>query len=351
MKDNKKIKITWDDIDNISDNVNNTPQPSCDRTWGSVSQNFESEINGETGSDSIFLKGWFYLGLSGLLGAFFAWIICEPSYNDYYKSGWLGNMMFPIMTIFMCINFGIIESIIERSWKRTIRRVFSSFGLGLVIGYILAVIAGLLFIFLTVLIFQSGSNGKEIASSPIFWLSRGIAWALFGIAGGLVFGIISKSGKKTSYGMLGGAIGGFIGGFFFDPIALLTNGGEVSRAIGMIILGASTGVAIGLVENALKERWLYVSRGPLAGKQFVLYQNFISIGRSQECLIYLFKDTSILDKHAVIVKKAGRTVIIAFGPVEISGQIYQDQKQKVLSSGDIIRIGRYTFTYAEKEKK
>jgi hypothetical protein len=170
------------------------------------------------------------------------------------------------------------------------------------------------------------------------------------MAGGLVFGIVSKSGKKTSYGMLGGVIGGFIGGFLFDPISLLTNGGEASRAIGMSILGASTGIAIGLVESALKERWLYVSSGPLAGKQFVLYQDFVTIGKAQDCLIYLFKDPSILEQHATIVRRGGRSVINAFGPVVISGQVYQGQKQKVLSSGDVLQIGRYTFTYSEKEK-
>jgi len=322
-----------------------------DRTWGSISENLTPGINAETSSGSIFLKGWFYLGLSGLLGAFFAWLICEPSFNDYQESGWLGNMIFPLMTIFMCVNFGTIESIVERSWQRAIKRGFSSLGLGLVIGFILAMIAGLIFIFFKVLLVNSGISENDLVSNPILWLSRGFAWALLGMAGGLVFGIISKSGKKTSYGVLGGVIGGFIGGFFFDPISLLTNGGEASRAIGMIILGTSTGIAIGLVESVLKERWLYVSSGPLAGKQFVLYQDFITIGKSQECLIFLFKDPSILEQHATIVKRAGRTIINAFGPVEISGQLYQEQQQKVLCSGDVLRIGRYTFTYAEKEKK
>ena len=349
--DPKKIRITWDDIDKADNQISNTSPQVDRRTWGYVSENPIPGVNREISSGSIILKGWFYLGLSGLIGAFLAWIICEPSFNDNYKNGWLGNMMLPLMTILMCVSFGTIESIIERSWGKVFKRGFSSFGLGLVIGYILAMIAGFLFIFFQILIVNSGVSENNLASNPIFWLSRGLAWALFGMAGGLVFGVVSKSGKKTSYGVLGGAIGGFIGGFFFDPIFLLSNGGEASRAIGMIILGASTGIAIGLVESALKERWLYVSSGPLAGKQFVLYQDFVTIGKAQDCMIYLFKDPSILEQHATIVRRAGRSVINAIGPVMISGQLYQGHKQKVLCTGDVLQIGRYTFTYAEKEKK
>jgi len=348
--DLKKIRITWDDIDKAESSISDTSSTEEKRTWGTISENQFLEASKETTGGSILLKGWFYLGLAGLIGAFLAWIICEPSFDDRYKGGWSSTMIIPLMTILICISLGTIESVVERSWKKAIKRGISSCGLGLVLGYLFAIFAGLLFIVFGVLLINLGADESSLALNPVFWLSRGIAWALIGLAGGLIFGIISKSKKKTSFGMLGGLIGGFIGGLLFDPIALLTNGGEASRAIGMSILGGSTGIAIGLVENALKERWLYVKSGPLAGKQFVLYQDLVTIGKAQDSTIYLFKDPSILEQHATIMKRAGRSVINAFGPVVISGQMYQSQKEKVLCNGDILQIGRYTFTYAEKEK-
>lgn len=348
--DPKKIRITWDDIDKAESSIANTSSTEEKRTWGTISENQFLEASKETTDASILLKGWFYLGLAGLIGAFLAWIFCEPSFEDVYESSWWGKMMFPLMTILICVSFGTIESVVERSWKKSFRKGLSSCGLGLTIGFIFAILAGFLFIFFSMLLVNLGISERNLATNPFFWLSRGLAWALFGMAGGLIFGIVSKSGRKTSFGILGGVIGGFIGGLFFDPISLLTNGGEASRAIGMSILGASTGIAIGLVENALKERWLYVKSGPLAGKQFVLYQDLITIGKAQDSTIYLFKDPSVLEQHATIMKRAGRSVINAFGPVVISGQMYQGQKQKVLCTGDILQIGRYTFAYAEKEK-
>ena len=117
----------------------------------------------------------------------------------------------------------------------------------------------------------------------------------------------------------------------FDPISFATHGGAVSRAVGFGLLGMATGIAMGLVESALKDRWLYVTAGPLAGKQFILYKPQTNIGSIQACDIYLFKDPEILPQHATLVQKGGRIHLIAEGPVYISGQ--RVHSSRVLESG------------------
>jgi len=295
------------------------------------------------------MKGWFYLGLAGALGAFLAWLFCEPSLDDglHGVTGWGGVMFVPLAVILISLGLGLAESIVERSWKRAVARGFASAGLGLVLGFVFFALGGLIFNILTSLAIEMG---VESATNPLFWICRALAWAAFGMAGGLIFGIVSKSGKKVTYGMLGGAIGAAIGGLLFDPISLLTQGGEASRAIGISILGASTGVAIGLVESALKDRWLYVASGPLAGKQFILYHDQTTIGRQQSCTIYLFKDPSILDQHAVIQHRGARTFITAYGEVAVSGQRLRPNMERVLANGEAIQIGQYVFQYSEKAK-
>ena len=67
--------------------------------------------------------------------------------------------------------------------------------------------------------------------------------------------------------MLGGVIGAGLGGLLFDSIVLATHGGALSRGAGLGLTGMATG--IGIIERALKDRWLYVTSGPLAGKQFI----------------------------------------------------------------------------------
>src|SRR5262249_32508575 len=155
---------------------------------------------------------------------------------------------------------------------------------------------------------------------PAVWLGRGLAWAVFGAAGGTVYGIVGQSSKKGKYGVMGGALGAGIGGMLFDPIVMLTHAGSVSRAVGFSLVGLATGVGMGLVESALKDRWLYVVSGPLAGKQFILYKSETTIGSRQEDDIYLFKDPNILPRHAVISLNGARATLTAAGSVLWAGQ-------------------------------
>lgn len=349
----EKITISWDEIEKVADSppqpayVTPQAQATADKSWGNVGAAMPMGVASSASQGALYLKTWFYLGAAGLVGAFLAWLFCEPSFEDGQGGGWGNIMLFPLMAILMCISFGTVEGLVERSWNRALLRGLAAVGLGLVFGFILNIAANIIFTLLLTII---GALGVESVANPLLWFSRAIAWAAFGVAGGLIYGIVSKSGKKTSYGILGGAIGAAVGGVLFDPISLVTQGGEASRAIGMSILGASTGIAIGLVESALKDRWLYVASGPLAGKQFILYHDQTTIGKQQSCNIYLFKDPSILDLHAVMDHRAGRSILTAYGDVVVSGQTLRKKTERVLTSGDTIQMGRYSFQYAEKPK-
>jgi CDP-diglyceride synthetase len=354
-----KIRITWDDVEK-ADVAEPTPvaipvpratPAGGSEPWGNISPHADAVPAVGMSGGSLLRKGWFYLGAAGLLGAFLAWLLCEPSFDDGGIGGWGNVFLLPLTTILMCISLGTVESLVERSWQRAMLRGLAAGGLGLVLGFLFDFFAQTVYSFFIELLIALGAEAENLATNPAFWMSRALAWAAFGMAGGLIFGIVCKSGKKTSYGMLGGVIGAAIGGLLFDPISLLTQGAEASRAIGLSILGASTGVAIGLVESALKDRWLYVSGGPLAGKQFVLYQDLVTIGKNQSSTVYLFKDPGVSEQHATIEQKAGRSLLTAYGPVVVSGQTLQGQMQHMLSSGDVLQIGRYTFSYAEKERR
>src|SRR5207237_942525 len=121
-----------------------------------------------------------------------------------------------------------------------------------------------------------------------------------------------------------------------------------SRAVGFALIGVAAGVAIGIVESALKDRWLYVASGPLAGKQFILYKPVTAIGSSQQCDIYLFKDNSIQPQHARIELRGAQTFIQAQGPIFVSGQ---PTRSRALQSGDLVQIGRYAFHFRERHRK
>jgi hypothetical protein len=315
------------------------------KSYGTITEAADKapEIAEERGS--FMLQGWFYLGAAGLLGAVLGWGLCEPGFFDGETGHRWGNVwMVPGIITFMCIGFGIAESSVERSVQKALLRGLLALPLGVVLGFIFYFIANIIY---NIGLGICANAGVQSFRNPAVWIARGIAWAVFGAAGGTVYGIVGQSMKKAKYGVLGGMIGAGIGGMIFDPIAMLTRGGGPSRAVGFALVGVATGVAMGLVESALKDRWLYVTAGPLAGKQFILYKSQTTMGSQQQADIYLFKDDKILAQHALILISGSRVQFRARGPAYVGGSPVQT---RILQDGDLLQIGRYAFRYRERHR-
>lgn len=351
-QDQQKLRVTLEDLSEIGSQTANivstgsvaSGESPGVRSYGNVNSMPEAPaLTQEKGS--IFLQGWCYLGLAGLAGALIAWAIAEPGFMDGGDHHWGNIWMLPLLVTLMCIGFAVAESIVERSTRKALIRGGLALPLGIVLGFIFNGIANIFFAILLGICYQLGVVSIH---NPAAWVARGLAWMVFGAAGGVVYGIIGQSMKRTGYGVLGGAVGAAVGGMIFDPISFATHGGATSRAVGFGLLGLATGVAMGLVESALKDRWLYVTAGPLAGKQFILYKPQTAMGSSQSCDIYLFKDAEILPQHAVLRLKGSRVHLVATGPAYVSGQPVRGTR--VLETGAVIQLGRYGFRYQERQR-
>ena len=347
--DKPAMKITLEDLAKVELPLpapagNMAPVATGTKQYGNIAAPADGPAVVTEEKGSIFLQGWFYLGIAGMLGALAGWGICEPFFGEHGRASWVVLITLPVIVMLTCLGLGIAESIVERSGKKALIRGLTALGLGAVFGVGFNIAAGVVFGLLRAIIF---SLGVQTAKNPAFWLVRGIAWAVFGIAGGIVYGLTDRSWRKTKYGIIGGLIGAGLGGSIFDPISFITQTGTLSRGIGFALLGLSTGVAIGIVESALKDRWLYVASGPLAGKQFILYKPVTTIGSSQSSDIYLFKDTSILPLHGVIELRGAQTFLRSDGPIFVSGA---PARNRALQSGDLIQIGRYAFHFRERQR-
>ena len=345
----KPLKITLDDIASVA-----VPEPaivpaqqssSGAKSYGTINQAAEQFVPVSEEKASILLQGWFYLGIAGLVGALAGWAIAEPGFVDGGGSQRWGNILIlPVIITLICFGFAMAESTVERSVQKAVLRGVLSLPLGFVLGFFFDFAANIIYGIGLRICFQAG---VQTTRNPAVWVTRGIAWIVFGAAAGLVYGIIGQSAKKGYYGVIGGVIGAGLGGMLFDPIAMLTKGGAPSRAVGFALVGIATGIGMGLVESALKDRWLYVMGGPLAGKQFILYKSLTTIGSRQQSDIYLFKDPQILPEHAQIQIAGARVQLRANGPVHWAGQTV---KTRVLQDGDLLQIGRYSFRYKEKQR-
>jgi MFS family permease len=350
MSEGPAIKITAEDLAKVGTSAMASqpiPAPATQEPGGKRYGNIHSQIETATGEEqkerNVFLEAWFYLGAAGLVGAVIGWAICEPAFFDAPTAhSWGNTWILPSIITFMCLAFGLAESISEHSWRKALYRAGMALPLGFLLGFFFDFMAN---IFYGVMINIGVSLGAHSFHNPILWIGRGLAWVVFGVAGGAVYGIIGMSSKKAQYGILGGMLGAGIGGVVFDPIAMGLHRPSVSRVVGFMLFGLFTGCAMGIVENALKDRWIFVSAGPLAGKQFILYKPRTTLGSVQSCDVYLFKDQSILPEHAVFEAKGNRMQLTARGQVFVSGQ---PVRARVLQSGDSVQIGRYSFQYREK---
>ena len=356
------LRVSLDDLADLNDLAQpvaaptTTPAPDAPatRSYGNIHTPTEPTVTLPQQPGSLLLKAWFYLGLAGLLGATLGWAIAEPGFIDGEARRWGNTWLLPLIVALMCVAFAIAESLVERSRRKALLRVALALPLGIVLGFLLSFVANIIY---SIALGICAQAGVQSFRNPAVWIARGLAWAVFGVAGGLVYGIIGRSSRKAGYGALGGAIGAAIGGILFDPISFLTHStatnpgnhtGALSRAVGFALLGLATGVAMGLVESALKDRWLYVTAGPLAGKQFILYKPQTSIGSTQSVDIYLFKDPEILPLHATLLQRGDRIHLLPEGPVYLAGQPLRGTR--VLESGNLLQLGRYTFRYQERPR-
>ncbi len=346
----KSIKITLDDLANVSLPDAGALVPVAQgaggaKVYGSISEASDPQTQVAEEKGSFLLQAWFYLGVAGTMGALAGWAIAEPHFVDGGAGYKWGNFaILPLVVTLICVGFAIAESLVERSPRKALIRGSLSLPLGLVLGFLFDRVANLIYAIGISIIAEMGVQSSR---NPSVWVVRGLAWMIFGAAGGVVYGIIGQSSKKLLYGMLGGVIGAGLGGMVFDPIAMLTKLGAPSRAVGFALVGLAVGVGIGLVESALKDRWLYVTAGPLAGKQFILYKPRTIVGSDQKCDIYLFKDSNIAKEHAIVDLAGSRIMLRAIGETYVNGQ---PVRQQVLTSGAVVQIGRYAFRYQERQR-
>ena len=356
--DRPLLKITLEDLAKVElpaqgPAVAAAPAMAGAKQYGNISAAAEGPAAAAEEKAPLYLQGWFYLGVAGLVGALVGWGLGEPFFRDGVDRTLAevlrSLMIIPLVLIFMCLAFSIVESIVERSLRKAMQRALLSLPLGLVLSIAFMFAGGIVYRIGIQFCIALGvdASSPQVYRNPALWIARSVAWMVFASAAGVVYGLVDRSSQKGKYGVLGAVIGGGLGGAIFNPISMATGRGGPSRAVGFALIGLATGVAIGIVESAFKDRWLYAAAGPLAGKQFILYKPLTTLGSSQSCDIYMFKDSSILAQHGVIEMRGAQTFLRASGPIFVSGA---PARTRALASGDLIQIGRYAFHYRERPR-
>lgn len=312
----------------------------------------------------IFYASWFYLAIAGALGALAAWGVLEPFFDDASEEEFdiAAILMFPTVVGSVGLFIGAAEGIMCRNLLRGLRCGVVGLGIGFVGGLIALIPTGIVFSITAVIAFELWDNPNpgpdEIPTGLallVLMMGRAVAWALASIPSGLGQGIALREKKVIVNGLVGALLGGFVGGLAFDPISLvfITADGQatVSRAIGFVCIGLMVGLFVGLVEGWTKTAWLHMHKGPLAGKQFVIYRDTVVLGSTPKADIYLFKDEAIEPRHALIHNRGGRFEIEDCNTADgtyVNG--IPVRQRHPLASGDQIVVGKTVLEFVLKDR-
>ena len=327
-------------------------------------QNALAEVEPQPLLIRIFYSSYFYLSVAGAMGALVAWALLEPFIHEGVRvqaeSTLLRLAVFPTVAGFIGLFMGAVEGIMCRNLSRAVISAVVGLGIGFGGGLVTLFPAGLLFSLTIVLAahVEGHLNRGDGLSGPallIVMMGRSAAWAIAAIAAGIGQGIALRQTKVLVNGLVGAVLGGLLGGLLFEPISLafVTADGRatVSRAVGFAVIGILVGFFISLVEQWTKSAWLLMRKGPLAGKQFVLYRNPTVLGSSPKADVYLFKDEAIEPRHALIHNRGGRFEIEDCNTPDGTYVNGIPVNKRILQSGDQIVLGKTVLEFSLRDVK
>lgn len=189
-----------------------------------------------------------------------------------------------------------------------------------------------------------GVAGQLVISSDG---SRSLGWAVLGAGTGLLLGLADRSRTLALRGAFGGFVGGLVGGAFFQTITSLVGAGVGARLLGFGILGAAIGFMVQWIQQTFKGAWLYgLTTGPFEGKQYILAKSTVSLGRSDANDIGLYREMDLPLHAGTFEQKQGQWHWQGEALL-VNGTLTKDTP---LHSGDRIKVGGTEFVFQTRQE-
>jgi hypothetical protein len=257
--------------------------------------------------------------------------------------------------LFIAVGLGLVDAYWVSSTRHAKRMVFRA-GLALFIGGTGGFLGGAL-----------GQLLVEVTELDVVFV---LGWTLLGVLCGAsvgAFGFFESAGQapgrrsdrraarakllKCVVGGLGGGLGGgilavLLRGLFADPGRYY-----FPTALGLVALGVSIGLFVGLAQVILKEAWVRVEAGFRPGREMVLAKETTTIGRGEGSDIALFGDSGVEKEHAQIVRDGARYYVT--DNATPGGTFLNEQRvgsRDALRNGDVIRVGKSSLRFYERQK-
>lgn len=290
-----------------------------------------------------YLKIIFY-SLTGLAAGMAAWslveavLIAQAAFPAYLLFNIIIGAVFGITAGAF---FGLGEPIILNDRSKLISGVVTGLIIG-VAGGILGFLLGQWALLILGNRFLASFKNFNSIGLPI---ARITGWAILGIFVGSVEGVRARSFRKITAGLIGGLLGGILGAAVMELMRVKVPGFAYGRFPGFAVFGLVIGLGYGLAEKGLSFGVLRLLNGKYKGKEYLVNQRKIKIGKSGRNDIVLDDYENILDRHSLVVVKKGEVYI---KKVDESGSVLVNDDpvtEKPLMMADVIKIGNAKFLY------
>jgi VWFA-related protein len=281
--------------------------------------------------------------IAGALGGSAAWAFVI-SLSTRSASGLVTEMMLGSLAgMFIGAFLWSHEPITGRQFKAALTRAAYGAAAGLVGGAVGAVLGSTVFTALGAAMADAGGFKASLGVA----LAVALGWAILGAAVGVSGGVMIRSRERAFYGFSGGAIGGLLGGLMLNELSATS---IWSTLAGLILLGASVGAFISLVEEAFVSAKLKVIKGRHINREFPLLKDTNVVGRDDRSDVCLSGAEGVGLQHAFIKKRNGHFSIEADKDGKV---VYVNQKlthNSKLSDGDVIRVGSILLMFSAVKK-
>jgi len=284
----------------------------------------------------------FHNAMLGLLGGLTSWTLMQSGFHAFdalsvtglseLKIIWLNKFIYEGALVGLGLGM-VLQARVSLWYHFELVHILSKMFIGAFIGAFLGLIC-----------FGIGELLLVWLDLPA--LSRMASWTLLGL---LLVGTTelfhSRSGLLRPR-IISGGIGGAIGGGIFELLLLYQMTGP-DHLFGLILVGFSISLFVGITENRATSFALRVVSGKQEGQIFLLDHNRLTLGYSSQNDFILKGYAEVCDLHANILKKSKEVVI---ENADEGGEVlvnYRLVDQQSMKKGDVIKIGTALLQYYE----
>ncbi|MBT3225601.1 MAG: FHA domain-containing protein [Deltaproteobacteria bacterium] len=196
------------------------------------------------------------------------------------------------------------------------------------------------------LIDQINLQIADLTQQPILsHILHGARWLVLALFIGFATGLRDSSSTILSRSLMGSAVAGLVSGICITAINAFSPVFFVSRGIGFIIFGILLTLSLDYVSIIGRKSWIRGLNGRLEGFDLELLQEIHYLGTQSNDDISLKSYPDIRPSHAKLVRYYSGYSLVDNDPFWQTYVNFRNIKEQPLKNGDILKVGKALFQY------